>query len=84
MFLRCCFSLPVSEILQRSKDETDVDSLVKNLQTSFTQKDLSADPAALFAVKHLLQWTANLALHLASSAPEFKLGRRGPGVNVFF
>ncbi len=61
-----------------------MDSLVKNLQTSFTQKDLSADPAALFAVKHLLQWTANLALHLASSAPEFKLGRRGPGVILVF
>ena len=65
----------ISEVLACNKDETDVDNFTKVLLSA--QQEFFVDPTALNSLKNLIQWTANLALHLAASAPEFKF-RKGP------
>ena len=47
------------------------------------QKDFSVDHSLLQSYQHIIQWTANLALHLMVSVPEYKQMRRGPGFDLF-
>ncbi len=55
-----------------------MDNVGKLLQSA--QRDIQVDPLSLQNIKHLLQWVANLALNLMASIPDFKSGRKGPGV----
>lgn len=64
------------------KDNDDVDKLVKLLMP--INREFVVEQSILQSFQQLIQWTANLALHLMASVPEVKEagGSAGQGVRA--
>lgn len=76
------FILDSLDLLERNKkDEANIDALVDGLQSVHTE--FAVEQAVLQSYQHLIQWVANLSLHIMASVPELK-ERNGPGVSLLF